>query len=66
MNIDSEIARIVLLNLAKKGEACLCIHDSFIVEEKNQEILRQMMTETYTQVISKRFSTERLFTCPIK
>jgi hypothetical protein len=66
MNIDAEIARTVLLDFAKRNEACLCVHDSFIVEAKNKDILHKLMVDSYQQIISKRFLTPKLFSCPVK
>lgn len=65
MNIDAEIARSILLFYAKRNEACLCIHDSFIVEEKSQDILNKVMDKYYTEVIAARFKHDKIFTCPV-
>lgn len=66
MNIDSEIARIIMLKFASENMACLCIHDSFIVEKQNEQMLKELMLETYQNVISEKFPHKKLFTCPVK
>ena len=47
MNLDSSIALEVVGHFAKKNIPILCIHDSFIVQEKYQIELQQIMNETY-------------------
>jgi len=66
MNIDSQIARAVLLYFAERGEACLCIHDSFIVEEKNIDLLELVMKKTYQEVTTELFLGATPYYCPVK
>lgn len=47
MNLDSRIALDVVHHFAKKNIPILAIHDSFIVQEKYKEELRQVMEVTY-------------------
>lgn len=48
---DSDIAEEVMLHFSDKGIPCLCIHDSFIVEEQYAEELKQVMEDKHTKVI---------------
>jgi hypothetical protein len=66
MNIDSDIAKGVLLHFANENEACLCIHDSFIVESKNENYLKNIMIEYYEKIISLKFNTGIKFTCKVE
>ena len=59
MREDSTIALKILLHFAKKNICCLAIHDSFIVAERYQKELREVMEKTY------RDHTKG-FECPIK
>ena len=45
--IDSMIAEDILKHFTRQGKPCLCIHDSFIVEESNKEELSQEMIKVY-------------------
>lgn len=47
MNLDSSIALDIVHHFAKKNIPILAIHDSFIVQEKYKEELRQVMEGTY-------------------
>ena len=47
MNKDSKIALKVINHFAKQNKVILPIHDSFIVQEKNKEELKQIMLEAY-------------------
>ncbi|WP_279479906.1 hypothetical protein [Aureimonas sp. SK2] len=42
---DSEMAEFVLTSLMKKGVACLPIHDSFLVQRSQRDVLRDAMME---------------------
>ncbi len=53
-NIDSQIAEQVLKHFTKQGIACLCIHDSFIVEEKYKDELEIVMQETYQKMMGHK------------
>jgi hypothetical protein len=46
-NLDSKIAEDILKHFTRQGKPCLCIHDSFIVEESNKEELSEVMKEAY-------------------
>lgn len=48
---DSELARSILTHFMKKGIACLCVHDSFLVQEKYKDELFELMMNEY----EKRF-----------
>ncbi|MBL1123420.1 MAG: hypothetical protein D8M26_11060 [Ignavibacteriae bacterium] len=49
--IDSEIAMNILKRFMRKGIACLCVHDSFIVQEKRKDELIEVMREEYRRKI---------------
>lgn len=53
-NIDSQIAEKILKHFTKQGVPCLCIHDSFIVEEKYKDELEIVMQETYQKVMGHK------------
>jgi hypothetical protein len=46
-NLDSKIAEETLKHFTRQGKPCLCIHDSFIVEESNKEELSEIMKKAY-------------------
>jgi len=57
-NKDSMIAADILMHFTVKGIVCLCVHDSFIVEKKHEDELKQTMKEVYKNHMG--------FDCPIK
>jgi hypothetical protein len=50
-NLDSKIAEGVMKHFTRKERVCLCIHDSFIVEESDKEELAQVMKEAYRKYL---------------
>ena len=56
--LDSCIAEAVLMHFTKQGIACLCVHDSFIVEDRYKDELGDVMKEEYKKLIG--------FNCKIK
>lgn len=65
MNIDSQIALGVLSHFADKKEACLCIHDSFIVEERLESELKEVMQISYGKITEKYSHDHRSYHCRI-
>lgn len=49
--IDSKIAEEILKHFTRQGKPCLCIHDSFIVEETNRNELSEVMKEAYRKYL---------------
>ncbi|MFZ4589726.1 MAG: hypothetical protein ACOYN6_01915 [Ignavibacteria bacterium] len=49
--VDSDIAHSILLHFARKGILVLCVHDSFIIEEKYESELKKKMREFYFQYL---------------
>lgn len=49
--IDSQIAENILKHFMRKGIACLCIHDSFIVQERYKDELIEVMRKEYKRKI---------------
>lgn len=49
--LDSKIAEKVMMSFAQDRIACLCIHDSFIVEAKYQDRLKDIMIRSYVEVV---------------
>ena len=47
MNLDSRIALDIVDHFAKQNIPILAVHDSFIVQEKYEDELRQTMENTY-------------------
>ncbi len=56
--LDSCIAEAVLMHFTKQGIPCLCVHDSFIVQERYKDELFDVMKEEYKKKIG--------FNCKIK
>jgi hypothetical protein len=50
MNIDSQIANMVLDHFTKKNIPVLCIHDSFIIQYDKEPELRRILDQTTHQV----------------
>ena len=48
--LDSMIAEKIMLTLGEEGIGCLCIHDSFIVADKYEAILRDLMEEFFCEM----------------
>ncbi|MFK5996494.1 MAG: hypothetical protein QM492_00110 [Rhodobacterales bacterium] len=57
MYIDSQIASIVVNRLTKLGIPALCIHDSFIVQQKQQEALMIELDRATTHILGGLFMT---------
>jgi len=66
MNIDSEIAKNILLYFSNRNEPCLCIHDSFIVEKSKKDILKKVMENMYAEIVMRRINTEKKYHCSVK
>ncbi len=56
--IDAEIMRYIMLELAKQNIPCLPVHDSAIVAEQHEDLLRDIMDKTYRWKLNG-------FSCPI-
>ena len=54
MNIDSQIANLVLDHFTKKGIAVLCIHDSFIIQYDKEPELRRILDQATHQITKDR------------
>ena len=54
MNIDSQIANMVLDHFTKKDIAVLCIHDSFIIQYDKEPELRRILDQATHQVTKDR------------
>ena len=50
-NVDSRIAESVLKYFTKKEIPCLCVHDSFLVDEKYEDELCDVMKESYQKYL---------------
>ena len=50
--IDSQIASDILAHFTAQNIPCLCVHDSFIVKQHNQDELRQVMTDVYKEHVN--------------
>lgn len=47
MRMDSKIALAVLFHFASQAHPCLCVHDSFVVPESQEDELRRVMIKFY-------------------
>jgi len=50
-NLDSRIADAILTNLMAENIPALPVHDSFIVPQKYEDLLRQQMLEEYEKIL---------------
>jgi hypothetical protein len=57
MNIDSQIASIVVNRLTHLDIPALCIHDSFIVQQTHQEALMEQLDRATTRILGGPFKT---------
>lgn len=53
MNLDSQIANMIIDHYTKQGIPILCVHDSFIIDWKREEELRRIMHSASVQVNGK-------------
>jgi len=58
MNIDSQIANLVLGFYTKVGIPVLCVHDSFIIEWGREEELKRIMDGASIQIKEKRIAKD--------
>ena len=54
MNIDSQIANLVIGHFTQQGIPILCIHDSFIIEYDKEPELRRILDQATHQITSSR------------
>ena len=47
---ESEIARLVLLEMRRRGLPVLCLHDGFRAMEKDRDVLEKIMTKAFYKV----------------
>jgi hypothetical protein len=47
---ESEIARLVLLEMRRRGLPVLCLHDGFRAMEKDRDVLEKIMTKAFYEV----------------
>lgn len=53
-NLDAQIAKIVMKKMVlEHGQACLPIHDSFIVARDQEALLHKIMVEAFIEVMTK-------------
>jgi hypothetical protein len=58
-NIDSQIANRIMLRYSQMtSKAILCYHDSFLVEQKDEELLSDLMDSSSKEVIGVEIKTE--------
>jgi hypothetical protein len=65
MHLDAQIALNVMEHFTANGEACLCIHDSFIVVENLEKELYKVMDVSYRKITKKFSSNHGDFSCKI-
>lgn len=53
--IDSQIAEGVLLKFASLDKPCFAIHDSFVVKQEDEALLRQTMIDEYQKVVKTQY-----------
>lgn len=57
-NIDSQIAEQILKHFTRQAIACLCVHDSFVVEEQYKDELEIVMQEIYKKMMGHKIGIE--------
>lgn len=57
-NVDSRIAEYVMKKMTVKGIPVLSIHDSFICEEENEKLLKELMVEGYQKITKQEWGYE--------
>ena len=55
-NIDSKISDAIIDTFNQKDEVVVCVHDSYVVAEKNEEFLKQTMLKAYKDVVGNNFN----------
>ena len=65
MHTDSRIALQILEHFTDKGEACLCIHDSFLVVEHLADELREVMDISYRNITKTISPDQGIYYCNI-
>ncbi|MDP4532515.1 hypothetical protein Q9252_10205 [Marinobacter salarius] len=53
--LESSIAVNIMEKLTAKGKPCLGIHDSFVVEENDRDLLRALMVDEYRKVMGGHY-----------
>ena len=48
--IDSQIAEIIIREFTRQGKVVLSLHDGFVTQEENEQLLIEMMDEAFQQV----------------
>ena len=56
MNIDSQIANLVIDHFTNEGIPILCIHDSFIIQYDKEPELRRILDQSTHQITASRIS----------
>lgn len=55
MYLDSQIAEKVIKNFTDLGIMVLCVHDSFIIQDKYKEELRAVMEKAYQEIMGTTY-----------
>ncbi|TFH67530.1 hypothetical protein E3W66_08595 [Gammaproteobacteria bacterium LSUCC0057] len=58
MRLDGEIAYEVIKEFTKRKLPILCVHDSFIVEHTQDDILRKLMDKMTSKVVGRKLTLE--------
>ena len=59
MYIDSQITELIIQNFLNKDKPILSVHDSYIVQEQDTEILLEEMKEATKKVVGKDLKVEQ-------
>ncbi|MBM9514697.1 hypothetical protein [Desulfogranum marinum] len=65
MRLDSQIAYGVVEHFTDQGKPCLPVHDSFVVRQRDEDELREVMQSQYGRVTKKYSPDNRIYTCKI-
>jgi hypothetical protein len=59
MRIESDVAENILLHLARRGIVALPVHDSFVIDAKNETILAEAMADSWLRIVGSEATISR-------
>jgi hypothetical protein len=65
-NADSRIAEMVVNHCTRHHLPVLCIHDSFVIEQKHKELLQNIMNRSFDVVLKEFLTTGSIATSKLK
>ena len=65
-NADSRIAEMVINHFTRKNIPVLCIHDSFVIEQRHKQLLQDIMNKSFEVVLKEFLTTGSIATSKLK